>query len=386
MSTYAYNIWLRNDSETNWNLSGSTIVLDKGEIGIAYNILDEFAGLKIGNGIKTWDNLDYLFKNLEDYYTSSQILAITGLTNYYEQSNLYTKTEIDDTLNTDYYDRTQIDTILSGYTTLSSLNSNLTNYYTKSQIDTTLGDYATISYVGNVINATTGRTDLAYYYRKTETDAKYLWKNTTGYTISTDYTASGHYSALYIQDSITTTDQTSLLRLYHDSDNSSPSSALYLESRGDTKTHAIKAIGFYKGANTNMTPITAIPQTSTIRTETEVVDNTRAIQSVSLYGYSGVDQQANNIGVVGFAQNANRSNIGVLGVVTTSESSLKELNGGAIGTGVYAYAPNASGDALKIHGNLAVYNGSSFQAGYTGSIPSGSTLQVVEGIIVGYTT
>lgn len=118
MSTYTYKILMRNDTVSNWSLTGSTI-LDQGEIGVAFSGTT-FDGMKIGDGTSTWDSLDYLYS---DIYTKSEVdsnflstgttitdlngysqaylnlefarLDTSGLTNYSLSSDLYSKTYID---------------------------------------------------------------------------------------------------------------------------------------------------------------------------------------------------------------------------------------------------------------------------------------------------
>lgn len=48
---------LRNDSSANWSLNSSVILL-KGEVGIEY-LTDGLVKMKIGDGVKTWAELDY---------------------------------------------------------------------------------------------------------------------------------------------------------------------------------------------------------------------------------------------------------------------------------------------------------------------------------------
>lgn len=73
MTGYTYRILTRNDTVANWNLTGSTI-LSKGEFAIAYSGTT-FYGLKVGNGIDIWDDLNYLYTgntDLGDYYTKTE--------------------------------------------------------------------------------------------------------------------------------------------------------------------------------------------------------------------------------------------------------------------------------------------------------------------------
>ena len=74
MANYAYNIIMRNDSVSNWILTGTTI-LEKGEIAISYSGTT-FVGMKIGDGVEIWDNLNYLYTgttDLSDYYTKTEV-------------------------------------------------------------------------------------------------------------------------------------------------------------------------------------------------------------------------------------------------------------------------------------------------------------------------
>lgn len=57
MATLNTRIVLRNDSTANW-LENSTTVLLKGEVGIEF-LADDKVKIKIGDGVKTWDELDY---------------------------------------------------------------------------------------------------------------------------------------------------------------------------------------------------------------------------------------------------------------------------------------------------------------------------------------
>jgi hypothetical protein len=80
----------------------------------------------------TTTQIDTLFTN---YYNKSDI--DTNLATYAKNSNVYSTSAIDSML-TNYYTQTQIDTNLSTYAKIS-------NVYAKSAIDTMLTSYATVS-------------------------------------------------------------------------------------------------------------------------------------------------------------------------------------------------------------------------------------------------
>ncbi len=71
-------IKLRNDTTENWN-SNSTVVLDKGEIGIEYTV-DGKAKIKIGDGAKQWSQLEYLNADSESAIATlqQQITTLNG--------------------------------------------------------------------------------------------------------------------------------------------------------------------------------------------------------------------------------------------------------------------------------------------------------------------
>jgi hypothetical protein len=99
MTGYTYRILTRNDTIPNWNLTGTTI-LEKGEFAIAFSGTT-FYGLKVGNGIDTWNDLNYLYTgitDLSDYYTKSESNNnfLSGNTTITDLSG-YTQTYIDDT-------------------------------------------------------------------------------------------------------------------------------------------------------------------------------------------------------------------------------------------------------------------------------------------------
>lgn len=161
MATYTYKILMRNDTVSNWTLTGSTI-LEQGEIGVAFSGTT-FYGMKIGDGTSTWDTLDYIY----DFYTKSEVnynfldsgttisdlngysqaylnlefarLDTSGLTNYYtksESNNLYVSLSTSGLTNYyltgDTYTKSEVDNnFLSGNTTITSLSG-----YTQSYIDT----------------------------------------------------------------------------------------------------------------------------------------------------------------------------------------------------------------------------------------------------------
>ena len=58
MAELRTRIVIRNDSTTNW-LANESVVLLKGEVGIEF-LADGKVKMKVGDGIKTWAQLDYL--------------------------------------------------------------------------------------------------------------------------------------------------------------------------------------------------------------------------------------------------------------------------------------------------------------------------------------
>lgn len=81
-------ILLRNDIAANW--TSIDPVLGKGEIGIEIDT----GLLKIGDGVKTWSNLNYFKGDLSNYYTKSQVEELINNVNV-DLSGYYTKDEID---------------------------------------------------------------------------------------------------------------------------------------------------------------------------------------------------------------------------------------------------------------------------------------------------
>ena len=115
--------------------------------------------------------------DLSNYYNKGQVDAIVANIDF--SNNHYTETEVDDIdnelsaliLNT--YTKTEIDTTLSDYSTISYLQGNymtslsitqalmnnyagitfiIDNFYSKTEIDTTLSDYYIKSEIGTTLN------------------------------------------------------------------------------------------------------------------------------------------------------------------------------------------------------------------------------------------
>jgi hypothetical protein len=377
---YVYKILLRNDNLTNWNLSGSTIVLDKGEIGIAYDYLgNNFQGLKIGNGVSDWNTLPYLFDNLVYYYTKDQVNNTTGLTNYYLSSQLYTSENVDEILQNNYYTNTQLNNLFNDFVTTTGLTNILNDYYTKDDIISQSDNYVLQTYFGTVINSLSGRNDFQYYYLKTETDNLYLLKN-SGYTINTNIIQGSDFYTLSIINNNVLLQNNNLLNLEVTSSNSPISRTIFSKNNSDGEIITIHTIANYVGFNTLIVPITSIPMIVGNKSETKVSISNRAIMTVGYYGLSTDTQQGKNAGIVGIAQNAAISNIGVVGAANCNETQLKTLDGGINGTGVYAYNPNLDGNALIIDGKIFT-NGHNT---YSGDINiSGTIIHVNNGLIIG---
>lgn len=87
--------------------------------------------------------------DMGDYYTKTQTNSL--LTDKADQATTYTKTEVDNQLATKinigalnaYYDKTDIDNMLTNYAELTDL-PDMTNYYTKAEIDATIGNIQSI--------------------------------------------------------------------------------------------------------------------------------------------------------------------------------------------------------------------------------------------------
>ena len=65
-------IVLRNDTKNNWDAVKNSAILSKGEIGIEIDT----NLMKIGDGVKTWAELDYFGGDLSDYYTKEEVAAL----------------------------------------------------------------------------------------------------------------------------------------------------------------------------------------------------------------------------------------------------------------------------------------------------------------------
>lgn len=87
--------------------------------------------------------------DMGDYYTKTQTNSL--LAGKADQATTYTKTEVDNQLATKinigtlnaYYDKTDIDNMLTNYAELTDL-PDMTNYYTKAEIDATIGNIQSI--------------------------------------------------------------------------------------------------------------------------------------------------------------------------------------------------------------------------------------------------
>lgn len=84
-------IVLRNDTKNNWNAVKNTAVLSKGEIGIEIDT----NLIKIGDGVKTWAELDYFGGDLSDYYTKEEVEALVSGVPSTDLSGYYKKSEVD---------------------------------------------------------------------------------------------------------------------------------------------------------------------------------------------------------------------------------------------------------------------------------------------------
>lgn len=109
MAELRTKIILRNDSTTNW-LSNANQVLLKGEVGIEF-LDDGKTKIKIGDGVKTWEQLDYFGGDVSGLQTDINILqSIVGadasgenpatglfalLNEKADSEDVYTKTETD---------------------------------------------------------------------------------------------------------------------------------------------------------------------------------------------------------------------------------------------------------------------------------------------------
>ena len=166
---------------------------------------DELSALILNTYTKTWVEALTSNINLTDYYTKTE--TDTTLSDYstitYLQGNYMTTLAITETLMNNYttitfiddnfYSKTEIDSTLSGYITSTQTDA---SYYTKSGIHTTLNLYSpsaqtlNISYSKLYIDNTfisptqTG----ALYNNKTETDNMLLYYSTGSYVDYTFYT------------------------------------------------------------------------------------------------------------------------------------------------------------------------------------------------------
>ena len=82
-------ILIRNDVAANWMLVNPK--LSKGEMGIEIDT----NLIKIGDGVKTWNELSYFKGDLSEYYTKDEITALLNnvkvdLSDYYNKESIDT--------------------------------------------------------------------------------------------------------------------------------------------------------------------------------------------------------------------------------------------------------------------------------------------------------
>ncbi|MFP4459944.1 MAG: hypothetical protein ACLFSQ_10200, partial [Candidatus Zixiibacteriota bacterium] len=132
----------------------------------------------------------------------------------------------------------------------------------------------------------------------------------------------------------------------------------------------VSATGIYQGANTSTDP-TDMPEAAGLVGYGSIDNGTLSARSMGVYGASSDAQIGNNYGVLGYAANADNSNIGVLAVSNATSNQIQALSGGANGVGLYAYNPSG-GWALYADGT----------ANITGAVTANSTLDVGGNIIL----
>lgn len=147
-------IQIRRDIALNWSTQNP--VLLQGEVG--YDMTNK--NLKIGDGIKPWNELEYLTTevDLSEYYTKSQV------------DDLINRIELPEDVLQQYYTKEQTDTQISNAIgNIVFPTTDLSDYYTKEQTDTKidekieaiefptpdLSDYYTQEEVDNLIETNT---------------------------------------------------------------------------------------------------------------------------------------------------------------------------------------------------------------------------------------
>ena len=145
-------IQIRRDIALNWSTENP--ILLQGEVG--FDMTNN--NIKIGDGIKTWNELPYLTTevDLSEYYTKTQI------------DELLERIELPEDVLQQYYTKEQTDTQIS--TAIGNIEipeTDLSDYYTKEETDTKIDEK-----IESIEFPTPEEVDLSDYYTKEQTDTQ----------------------------------------------------------------------------------------------------------------------------------------------------------------------------------------------------------------------
>ena len=145
-------IQIRRDIALNWSTENP--ILLQGEVG--FDMTNN--NIKIGDGIKTWNELPYLTTevDLSEYYTKTQI------------DELLERIELPEDVLQQYYTKEQTDTQIS--TAIGNIEipeTDLSDYYTKGETDTKIDEK-----IESIEFPTPEEVDLSDYYTKEQTDTQ----------------------------------------------------------------------------------------------------------------------------------------------------------------------------------------------------------------------
>ena len=145
-------IQIRRDIALNWSTENP--ILLQGEVG--FDMTNN--NIKIGDGIKTWNELPYLTTevDLSEYYTKTQI------------DELLERIELPEDVLQQYYTKEQTDTqITTAIGNIEIPETDLSDYYTKEETDTKIDEK-----IESIEFPTPEEVDLSDYYTKEQTDTQ----------------------------------------------------------------------------------------------------------------------------------------------------------------------------------------------------------------------